>query len=441
MAASSGRRFAAGGGEAHVDFVVDHAGEGHVHGAQTCDSVWQCPVCGPRVWQAQNEVVHREIARLLPTHFVMMVLGTVPHHRRQPLAEVQGHLGDVLAKTLAAIRRRTKRDHDGVPSYIRALEHTHGDHGWHPHIHALLLVPKAWYPDDIDGGAVAAEWRQLWVQTWIRQAETVGLKVNAAAIGADLAASAEAAVEYVTKAELRSAVAELTLGQDTKTGGASSRTPFQILDDITRRDAEGRRLDPENMRDVRLWQEYAAATHKVRRLTGSRDLRLGLDSQTDDDDAERQEDPPPVQVVAHLAGPGLGYVTARGYLPGLLEALERAAPERRYTALVEAGEAVGLRRELWRPGPAAHPADRPAVPLDYPTCDWAAAVDHAESLAYSYDREGDADWLWRQVQAAVFCQAGRRGIEREHAHEWAAAEVARCAAADPPPWGGTPPPA
>lgn len=391
--------------------MVDGTGEAAFVGVHYCDSVWACPVCGPRIWQQQREVVLGEITRLRETHYVLMVLGTIPHTRRDRLANLHDVIDGVMSKTLGSLRRRAKKVGRGI-EYIRALEHTHGQqHGWHPHYHGLILIERQ--PGD-DRRDVIAEWSATWRQVWTAKAALAGCRIDERAIGAMEAANPEAAAEYITE-DLDSAASELALGQDTKSGGDASRTPFEILEAIAAADVAG---IPARA-DVALWKEYAEATHGKRRLTCSQGISLSLDGEPDTDaegEGDEEADEAPAAAIAHLGATGWAYLSLRGGVADVLDAVERARPDRRYTAAVLAGEVYGLHREHWRPGLGAAPDDRPHMTAP---AGGLAPPDLAAARAWAEDYNDRTDCgLASALRGALVQQAYDRRIPTDRRRGW-----------------------
>lgn len=105
-----------------------------------CGHIWTCPVCSGKLRSERWGKAQRGVVALLGT-WQMLTL-TIRHHAGLDL----GWLIRGLMKALADMKRggRVQRlwaEH--VTASLRALEVTHGAHGWHPHLH-LFLRTDGW---------------------------------------------------------------------------------------------------------------------------------------------------------------------------------------------------------------------------------------------------------------------------------------------------------
>lgn len=336
------------GAEPLIAVTLDEAGKVGFSGLMHCGSPWSCPVCAPRIAAAQTSAIREEIAaRIAAGWRVVMALGTVPHERGEPLAEVMVRLKGALKLTLAEIRRCWP----GF-AYIRAIEVTHSDaSGWHPHVHLLLLLPPLDPTDpETPTDPVEREWVEKdrfahflrdWSRWWLAKTEALGIECDERANGAEEAASAAAAAAYVVKGEsakVNSAAAEIGLGQTTKMArGRLSRTPFQILEDIFIR---------QNWRDRALFCEYLSATAGERRLACSRGIKLV-------EQPEGEEAPLPAEPIAFVAERGWQKAQQRISLADIRDAVESAAGQHRawiFDSLYKLLRGAGVKPEDIRPG-------------------------------------------------------------------------------------------
>lgn len=119
-------------------------------GLQSCGSTHSCPVCADRIQAGRKADVAAMIdaahARGLVVAFVTF---TVRHRRTQSLREVWDEVSDAWRSTTSggsgASQRAWKADREefGIVGYLRLWETTHGDAGWHVHVHALLFLDPA----------------------------------------------------------------------------------------------------------------------------------------------------------------------------------------------------------------------------------------------------------------------------------------------------------
>jgi hypothetical protein len=133
-----------------VVLYADEAGGHRVGfgGLRTCDSPWACPVCGPALAERRGEALARtlEYFHSLGFRIVHAVL-TVRHTKGEPLSAVFGALADAWRYMT---KSRAFRPHWEGLGYARAVEVTFGKNGWHPHIHAALVVPPERDVDELE---------------------------------------------------------------------------------------------------------------------------------------------------------------------------------------------------------------------------------------------------------------------------------------------------
>lgn len=189
-----------------------------------------------------------------------MVTFTLAHRARHDATRL-------LDLTLSAWRwarqqRRMKELHEGrVEATIRALEMPHGDHGWHPHIHFLMLTEE-WDADDRETAG------DLWIEAVDRFASTVFPEErpgtftprepwavewsNPIRAGDD----PQRAADYVTKMGL-----ELTALDKPHKGKGNARNHWEIMRDAV----DPSRSAANQSRDTSSMRGYEQAT-KGRRL-------------------------------------------------------------------------------------------------------------------------------------------------------------------------------
>jgi hypothetical protein len=114
-------------------------GKAHFHGVMRCGSVWECPVCQLAIKAKRAE----EVRRLVEWH---------GHEGAYLLTLTIAHgIGDDLRISREAVSKAYRLMIQGAPwkrislrfgfvGAVRAMEVTHGRNGWHPHIHAILLL-------------------------------------------------------------------------------------------------------------------------------------------------------------------------------------------------------------------------------------------------------------------------------------------------------------
>ena len=139
-------------------------GKAFYSGLQVCASVWACPVCAAKISERRRAelVTAVALAKSMGLHVKLLTL-TVPHG-----------LGDELPVLLEQIRNAWRRTSStragdklrkllGIKGTIRALEVTHGQNGFHPHLHVLLFLEQ-----DATNGCIQGLFTPIWQDTQIR---------------------------------------------------------------------------------------------------------------------------------------------------------------------------------------------------------------------------------------------------------------------------------
>lgn len=246
-------------------------------GLATCGSVWLCPVCNSKIQARRRLEVHSAAAWVYGNGGSGAFGAYTLRHR-------VGDDGDALWRALSACWEAVARDKSvrtarrdlGLLGIIRAAEVTHGRHGWHPHLHPLMLF--AGKVTDADVSRLHA----LQIGAWTRAAERLGLTAVSASAqelhrltgrGAD-----RDIADYFTKATY-----ELTSTQTkSDTRAKNSVTPWEILDAMAAGDDYA----------ADLWHQWERISHGKRALTWSRGLRdlvgLGAVERSDEDVAAEE---------------------------------------------------------------------------------------------------------------------------------------------------------
>ncbi|MGA2927956.1 MAG: protein rep [Solirubrobacteraceae bacterium] len=317
-------------------------------GLVTCGSVWACPCCSAKIQSERTDELTRALTVVAERGWrVAMVTLTMRHRRGQALAELWDALSPAWAAALTTDRRvqRAKR-RAGVQGWVRRVEATHGENGWHLHVHALVFFngdPKAL--DELRSAAWAG---------WLRRLGRAGFDADER-VEIDLRElSLEQArgelARYLNKVTYESAgrAARELAGQLGKRGRRGTRTPFDVLADLT---AIG------EADDLAIWREWEQASRGRRAITWSdrgklrKELLADEPERTDEEIAEATDGLG--ETVALLTRDPWGGLVVKAAEPGLLAAVERAALDP-YEAVAEYVAALGLPPPL-RPPPAGDP--------------------------------------------------------------------------------------
>lgn len=277
-------------------------------GLATCGSVWACPVCSAKV--ANNR--QADIETIVNEHMarggdVAMLTLTMRHRKGQALKKLwkEGVAAGWKAATNGAGWKRDKQEH-GVSHYVRVVEVTHGDNGWHVHVHALLLGENFQDSDKLMqlGQRMFARWSvKLQKQGFAAPIEHKGgLKIQRIAPGKE---AANALADYFTKAgmdpdvewnekyaqaradaknarEMAHKVSMEAARSDLKEAKHGNRTPWGILSDF---------LKTGDLDDLDLWHEYEEGSKGKRQVVWSHGCRAeyGLDEEKSDEEIAEEE--------------------------------------------------------------------------------------------------------------------------------------------------------
>jgi hypothetical protein len=216
-----------------------------------------------------------------------MVTLTMRHHRGQALADLWAGVSKAWAAVTSGRAWVDESRRYAVRGWLRLVEVTVGEAGWHVHVHALMFSEgqSRWSPADLG---------PLMFQRWAGKLQGLGFRAPLAGHGGldvrVLTGDAGCLGDYFTKGVYRAQEAagdtaerlglEVARG-DLKRARGGNRTPFTVLADVV---AVG------VVDDLALWHEWEQASRGRRQLTWSRgwraELLAGVVEQTDADIAE-----------------------------------------------------------------------------------------------------------------------------------------------------------
>lgn len=287
----------------------------HFGGVQMCKSVWLCPVCAAKISERRREELS-EALRIWSeewsseTHRLILVTFTLRHHVKENLQDVLVALRRARRLLTSGRGAQDLAESHGVVGMVRSLEITHGQNGWHPHMHVLMffdrevrIIPFEQEMKDRWGKCVAAVGRYA---SWQH--------------GCDVRFSDRDIAEYVAKwgKEPQWTPAHEVTKAVTKAGRKGGRTPLQLLADYLNGDQAAGRL----------WLQYAVNLKGERQLWWSHKLRerLGLAvEKTDEEIAIEQEEI--AVVLASLSAGAWRVVVANDARGELLEVAASGDPE------------------------------------------------------------------------------------------------------------------
>jgi hypothetical protein len=230
-----------------------------------------CPVCAARI----SEVRRLEVAAAVAAWGGQIVLATftLQHTAADALVELVDDLQGAVRKMRSGGAWTRLQDRYGMAGSIRALEVTHGDHGFHPHQHVLFFVAGG-----IELDAFTNELRDRWGASVAK----VG-RYASPRWGLDVQASDAKIADYVAKfgREPKWTVAHELAKSVSKRGRREGSTMRELLD---------RFVVAGDVAAGRLWQEYARAFKGRNQLVWTKGLRallgLGVVEQSDQEIVE-----------------------------------------------------------------------------------------------------------------------------------------------------------
>ena len=266
-------------GSSDVGMMVGYDADGHrkasYQGVEHCASVWVCPECAWKILHERGTEVHEAMERhfAVEGHMGLLVTCTARHHKGQALSALLDAESTTWSYVTGSRRYRRWAKEHGLIGFIKTLEITVGENGWHPHFHMIPLFDRMLSEEEID------EYEQMVSELWARGLVKNGLEapnehgVDVKPIGADWQ---RAAADYVTKYVL--GFADEVSNPDAKTAKMGNRTPWQLL-------------DTGDVEDVEKWQEYGTATKGKRRVYMTPGLRdkLGMGKSKTDEEIIEEE--------------------------------------------------------------------------------------------------------------------------------------------------------
>lgn len=248
-------------------------GKAHFTNVVTCHSVWACPICAHKITEERRA----ELQEAINTHAVnggrvALLTLTFPHELHSPLADLVKDFSSALSSFWSYRATKNILEQAGWIGSVRAMEVTHGRNGWHPHVHVLLFIGQ----DESESLTVLEHLRDWWgravAKAGLGQVNEHGFDVR----GGDKAADYVAKYGHEPQVTGWTAAHELTKAPVKQARTKDSRTPFGLLRDSMRGDAEAGAA----------FVEYVNAFKGKRQLFWSPKLRekLGLTQERTDEE-------------------------------------------------------------------------------------------------------------------------------------------------------------
>ncbi len=246
-----------------------------------CGSVWECPVCQMAIKAERAD----EVRRLIEWHGsegAHLLTLTIAHGIADDLRVSREAVSFAYRLMIQGAPWKRMMTRFGFVGAVRAMEVTYGRNGWHPHIHAILLLRCS-------SAQQAAELREWIARRWIDKVRKVLGPDSAPSIehGCDLRPCRRA--DYLAKLGL-----ELTAPAG-KIARKGNRSPLEIASDF---------LATGDDADLLLWRAYADGMRGARMLTWSQGVRAaaGLTAEEKADEEIVEGENGDETVVAVIAG-------------------------------------------------------------------------------------------------------------------------------------------
>ena len=270
-----------GGSLADIEIMKGIHKKAFYQGLLTCARVWHCPVCAAKISERRRAELTDAFGTAMElgmrAHFVTL---TVPHGIGDDINELLAKLSEALKRLSHgkyAIKRCVEQQlpSETLYGYIRALEVTHTENGFHPHYHIVLFTSQ---------GVTSEFLREAYLAAWQRACRLAGLPEPSAKHGVTVK-DGSYADSYVTKWGLEDELTKAHMKQTRRKGA----TPWGLLRAVL--DGDDSEYPPE--RAAALFRVYAEAFAGRRQLYWSNGLRKLLQISkelTDEELAGKAED-------------------------------------------------------------------------------------------------------------------------------------------------------
>lgn len=282
----------------------------------TCGSVWACPLCATIIQNRRRPEVQQLVDWAYAQGYqVTMITFTFPH---KSFDRLKGMLVNqaYAFKTLREGNQWTKfKARNGLIGFVRSLENTYGENGWHPHTHELWIT-KGMTP--ASRGHFEAAIRNRWKHACIKaglldetsKSQTFAFDLHAVDIRYEVSTS-----DYLVKQDN-----SRKWGVDAEmTAQASKKAPDGVTPTIHPHEFLIRQQDGDDAR----YREYVTGMHGKRQLYWSRGLKemCGLKEVSDEEIAKEQVEK--ADLLAHLTDDMWKVIRGNDARAELLDACER----------------------------------------------------------------------------------------------------------------------
>jgi hypothetical protein len=277
---------------------------------QRCGSLWVCPMCAPVIRERKAQDIEAGLSPFLglersegrnapqPSGVEargsgLFVTLTTQHFEADTLAPRLDVVSRAMGLCLSGEPWKRRAARLGYVGLIRSLEVTYGlRHGWHPHVHGVLLFERELTDVEV------AEFRDWLYGRWsgVLRKRKLGMITKRYGVDVGRVVAAEGLSSYMAKVEDRWGVGLELARADLKAARWGSRKPIEILADFA---------ETGESSQLALWLEYEAATFGKQAIVWSRGLRSRLDLREEKSDVQ----------LAASEGDGEGEVVLRVLVP------------------------------------------------------------------------------------------------------------------------------
>ena len=297
--------------------VRESGGVGGFAGLSTCGSVWACGVCNAKI-MARRQLEIGAAVEVWKASGGEVAFGTMTmrHWSGHRLEDLWSALSKAWGRVTGGKSWLRDKQRHGIAGWLRVVEVTFGENGWHVHIHSLFFLESSTVAPDLEllKGSMFGRWSAA--------LKSLGLPSPLAG-GQDLrildGAADEQLSRYFTKAvhQAKRIGLEFTSTQ-TKTarGVHGTRSVWSFLDDV---------IDQGDADALDRWHEFQRGSKGRRQLTWSQGLRerLGLRAEKSDEEVAGEELGTKEDDLVLITAAGWRVVIAGRLMVPILEIVER----------------------------------------------------------------------------------------------------------------------
>jgi len=126
-----------------IDIIYsEEMGRARSAGLMKCGSGWVCPACQGYIAERRRQELQKAIDDTRESMVVVMATFTVQHGRKDQLSALIEKMMEAYRQMKSGRHWQAIKNHYQMVGSVRALEVTHGAHGWHPHYHELIFMSK-----------------------------------------------------------------------------------------------------------------------------------------------------------------------------------------------------------------------------------------------------------------------------------------------------------